>query len=149
MSGLLPATRPLSSSYGPDLENDAPVEDPDRELDASNINKMKADLAYVGRTTPLLVLYVTNNGATATVVTALGPEGFDVGSITINRIGAGIVDLDMLSTGLTFAFAQVSAEATTGTQRGATWQKAGDVFTVTTWNNAAGLTDENFVITLW
>ena len=32
--------------YGPELENDLPVEDPNRELDAPNWNKLKADAAY-------------------------------------------------------------------------------------------------------
>lgn len=108
MSGLLPATRPLSANYGPDLENDAPVEDPDREIDATNLNKMKADLAYVARTAPLLHVLVENSGA-ASVASVIGPEGVVVGNVTVNRSAAGKVDVDWTATGVSGTYFHVTA----------------------------------------
>lgn len=150
MSGYLPTTRPASSSYGSELENDFPVEDPTREVDATNWNKLKADAAYAARMSPLLILRISNDGATAAVAAWLGPEGFDIGgSITVNRTGTGIVEVDLTGAGFTPIFCEATAEATTGTKRGATTSLSGLVITVNCWEPNDVLRDEYFLLKVW
>lgn len=100
MSGFLPDTRPLGESYFPDLIDDRPLEDPERELPADGLNKLKADAAYAARMTPLLKVQVSNDGVTATVVSATGPEGVDTADVIVTRTGAGLFTANWSATGI-------------------------------------------------
>jgi hypothetical protein len=95
MAGLLPGTRPLAANYGPTLVDDKPVEDPERELGATQVNAMRDDVAYVARLSPLLKIQVSNNGVVTTVTSATGPEGdLILANITAVRTGVGLVTVD-------------------------------------------------------
>lgn len=100
MAGLLPGTRPLSANYGPDMVDDRPVEDPERELPAENFNAIKADASYAARMTPLLKIRVDNDGVAATVVGVTGPESVVPADVTVVRTGAGVVTIDWSATGV-------------------------------------------------
>lgn len=104
---FLPQTRPASSSFGDDLENDKPVADPTKELDATNWNAVKEEVAQIASTTPLAVVRITNNGSTATVAKAMG---LAAASITATRTGAGVVSV--VFDGLVIEAATVTAIAT-------------------------------------
>ncbi len=77
----LPNTRPTANTYGPDMEDDSAVVDPDLETPAATWNLMREDLAFCGQTSPLSV--TSFNGTTAAVVTTRG------GAMTCARLGAG------------------------------------------------------------
>ena len=100
MAGLLPGTRPLSANFGPDMVDDKPVEDTDRELAAENFNALKADSSYAARMTPLLKVRVANDGVTATVEGVIGPESVVPANVTVVRTGVGVVTIDWSATGV-------------------------------------------------
>jgi len=119
--GLLPGTRPVSNNYGQDLENERPVEDPTRELDAADWNRLKGDLAYAARMTPLLKIRVANNG-TATVAEVIGPEGVTIGQVTATRDSLGVVTVDWTDTGVVGS--DVHSSCRHATTAGVTFQRA-------------------------
>lgn len=86
----LPTTRPTSDTYGPDLTNDGHVVDRERELDADNWNKAKADIAAACEVAPLAIIRIANDGVTATVA-AQRPAA--LGTVTATRAGSGYVDV--------------------------------------------------------
>lgn len=107
MAGFLPGTRPLSANYGPDVVDDRPVEDPERELSADTHNKVKADVAYVARTAALLRVRVTESGGAYSVGSVAGPEGVLPGDVTVTKNGDGDVSVDISATGVTCTEARV------------------------------------------
>ena len=114
--GLLPASRPLSANYGEDLLNERPVEDPTRELDADNLNKMKADTAYTARLSAIYFMRITNGGA-AVVAAVRGPESAVPANVTATRTALGVVTLDWTATGITAADIAVTPRHATSSVR--------------------------------
>lgn len=104
MAGFLPGTRPLAENYGPPLVDDKPIEDPERELGATQINAMRDDVAYVARMSPLLVFLVSLAGV---VSEYRGPEGTtsaDV-TVTVGGMGGNEYTIDWSATGVSGVFA--------------------------------------------
>ena len=114
MPGFLPATRPLSETYGPDVVDDKPIEDPEREAAAETWNAIKHDTAYAARMTPLLRLHVVNTGAyvgAPIVDEAVGPEGFDSADVTLNWTNDGVVEIDLSNAGIVATRARVQVDS--------------------------------------
>lgn len=146
MAGFLPDTRPLSESYGPDVVDDRPLEDPERELAAENFNSIKADVAYAARMTPLLKIRVSNNG-TATVTDVVGPEGVTAADVTATRTALGNVTVDWSGTGVSGS--DVFASARDATTYGVCFQRAvaSTSVDITTFDGSAF--DGNFTLWVW
>lgn len=91
MAGFLPATRPITSSYGQSLQNEKPVRNPALEADATNYNDVRADVAFCGQLVPIAMIKVSNNGAVAKV------RGYaiDLTYVTLTRTAAGKVTVDI------------------------------------------------------
>ena len=109
MPGFLPTIRPSVASYGKTVVDRRPAKDLDRESPAADFNNVRADLAYVAQTAPLLGVRVANNGVTASVA-SYAPT--TVASPTPTRLGAGSVQVDM-PTGVTVTSASVSVHGAT------------------------------------
>lgn len=105
---FLPETRPSSSSFGDDLENDKPVSDPTKELDAGNWNALKDEVAQVAAVCPLAVVHVTNTG-TPSIANVLGVAADKV-SVTKNGDGDITVTFDA-TTGIAIKAALVTVAA--------------------------------------
>jgi hypothetical protein len=97
------------ASYGKTVVDRKPANDLDREAPAANWNDLRADAAYLAQTCPLLVVRVTNNGATASVA-SYAPSL--VATPAAIRLGAGSVQVDMPA-GVTVTSASVSVHGTT------------------------------------
>jgi hypothetical protein len=70
-SGFLPAVRPTRTSYGPEYQDDHPVDDPERQLAAQIFNDVKSDVAFCGAVVPLAIIRV-RGGTTPVVEATLG-----------------------------------------------------------------------------
>ena len=91
--GLLPQTRPTQGNYGPRVKNEIPVKRPDYEIDADNINKMTADLAFVGQVSPLAILFIKIVTGAAVLVRTWGVENPSL--ITVSKIGPGVITISI------------------------------------------------------
>lgn len=149
MPGLLPATRPLSENYGPDVVDDRPMEDPERELEAANFNAIKSDVAYAARMTPLLKIQISNDGVTAAVVSVVGPEGVLAAQVTATRTGASLVTVDYSGTGVTGTeVTGAGRHASTPLVVMTTKPTAGSVVYVST-VSSSGTPDADFTLWVW
>ncbi len=124
----LPAVRPASSDYGPDLSNARPVKNPVKELDAENWNQAKADIAQIASTIPRVVLRVANSGV-ATLAASYGLSAAQIAAVAVARLAPGIVTVQV--PGLSFydgfacprtTGAHAAACAPNSTTPGDTWR---------------------------
>lgn len=102
-SATLPGSRPSPGAYGPDLENDKPIQRPTRELDAGNWNKIAADVAQIASTVPLAVVAVSGAGG---LLSALGVLA---GNVSVSRSSAGTYTVNFAAAGLAVTCVTVSA----------------------------------------
>ena len=127
----LPNTRPSSDNFGEDLENDKPVADPGRELDATNWNGVKGEVAQIASTVPLAIVGIYNNGSSATVTIAMGMSADD---ISATLVSPGVVEV--VFTGLAIQAALVTMIGT-GTTFGITYTAGENKVTVNAAANAS------------
>jgi len=78
---MLPNTRPDANTFGPDMEDDGPMVEPDLETPASVWNLVREALAFCGQVVPLSV--TSFDGSTGFVINARG------GVLTCVRLGVG------------------------------------------------------------
>jgi len=84
-------TRPSRTSFGPDYEDERPVQDSKREVGAGIFNLGFWQLAGVGRVSPRVVLFCAVAGSACTTVQqmlAFDPDGL-LGLLTWTYNGAG------------------------------------------------------------
>lgn len=88
MDPFFPGQRATSEQLGPDLTNASPVDYPGEELDADNLNRMKAELAASLQVAPLaIVVFTITSTPSAVVIAARGIS--DLTKIGVVRVGAG------------------------------------------------------------
>lgn len=87
--GSFPQTRPTRANYGPVLEDDGQVEDPDEDLSADYWNPLCDDVAAMGQTTPKAIIYVDSTKA---IIDALG---IDKTLVTVTGGDATFVQLTL------------------------------------------------------
>ncbi len=130
--GFLPGARPVTASYGEDVQDEFPIEAPNLETSANDFNALRADVIFMGQVTPLAIVSVSNNG---TVVAVLTASGVLASNVTVARTGAGVVTLDFTTAHITLNYGM--ANPNNGSLRSATFQVTGaQTATVRTYDGA-------------
>lgn len=144
MSGL-PATRATEDYFGPELENDLPVADPNKDADAQFWNRIRQELSKCCLVVPIAVVRVANNG-TASVAKVLGVQSALV-SVTRNSLGNVTVNFDAAS-GVAIEACTISVAGSSLTC-GYSFTPGGNSITILTGNLSSSSVDVGFCLSVY